>query len=817
MKFKPEDARTTQLNSSHTKFLKYWRLHNRRVRERKNRASSPPLTEDFQTQSNFFDGLAIGFYRSTPEGKLLEINSAMVQILGYPNDAILLDTPILDFYVDPEDRLRQQNTLAETGVVPYSEIRLRCYNGSIIWVRDTLRIRQNNQGSFEYEGLLEDITQKKLSEKALQASEANLWAVLNSALISYVLIDTNLFIREVNNTAKETFENLLGITLEKGKSVLEIIPAIYKDDFLTYYHLALSGIPTVLKSNLIIFEGREEWLEYHWNPAVTLTGSVIGICFSAILITSNKLAEQRIQELYESERHHRQFAEILRETGQVLGSTLEVAVILDEILEQASKVVSYDSGRVLLLENRQAVISRVKGFGVFDTLEIRQTASKILEIDQRPNLKWIVEHGQPLIIPDTAVFPGWQPISGHEHIRAWVGTPIMAHGEMIAIFSLDKAVPDFFTPEHVQFLTALAGQTALALENAILFETAQRRIREADTLRQAAAAVTTELDLDHVLDRILINLNKVIQYDSAAILLLETNQLEVVASLGFRNETKLVGQVFPADNPLFRQSLASGRPIIVNDAASEIEFQKLLGDYPICGWLGVPLQLRGRAIGFLIIISYTTNIYNEIEATLAQAFANEATIALENARLFRELQSLATTDPLTKVLNRRHFIHLAKIEFQRARRFHQPLSVILFDIDSFKTVNDTYGHAIGDQVLQCMAKICESNLRAVDLFGRYGGEEFMALLPNTPLDGAQAVAERLRTEIANTPMTTDRGMIYISASFGVAAMDDTCLDIDTLLLHADWATYAAKSEGKNRVATPFDDPSGDYYEFSDNK
>jgi diguanylate cyclase (GGDEF)-like protein len=319
-------------------------------------------------------------------------------------------------------------------------------------------------------------------------------------------------------------------------------------------------------------------------------------------------------------------------------------------------------------------------------------------------------------------------------------------------------------------------------------------------LRQAAAAVVTELDLDHVLDRILIHLKKVVSFDNAQIFLLDDDQLRVVAAIGISNEQKSSGSVIPADNPLFRHSLTTGRPIILTDSTKDQDLQDWVESENVHNWLGVPLHLRGRAIGFLTVTSNEDEAYTEAEATLVQAFANEVTIALENARLFKELQNLATTDSLTEIWNRRHFIHLAKIEFQRARRFHQPLSVILFDIDNFKAVNDTYGHPAGDQVLRGMARICRDNLRQVDLFGRYGGEEFMALLPNTPISAARLAAERLRKIIAQTPMQSDRGQIFISASFGVAEIDDSCIDIDTLLQHADRAAYSAKFEGKNRVS-----------------
>ncbi len=518
-----------------------------------------------------------------------------------------------------------------------------------------------------------------------------------------------------------------------------------------------------------------------------------------------KEAEQRIQELYEAERKQRQIAEALQEAGLVLGSTLDYSEILDNILEQVAKVVPFDRGRVLLVENRQAHVARIRGFGAFDHPGLEKLKSVVFEIDHTPNLKYIIENGQPLIVADIHQDPGWVMLAGSEAIHSWIGVPIQIHGELNALFSLDKSEIDYYTLEHARQLAAFAGQTGLALQNARLFETIQHRVREAETLRLAAAAVITELDLDHVLDRILINLKKVVNYDHASIYLLDNDQLRVVAESGLSNGEKKVGQTFPADSLFFRRSLTTDRPIILTDSSLDRQLQDWINAEDLHSWLGIPLHLRGRAIGFLTIYCRQENAYSETEATLAQAFANEATIALENARLFKELQSLATTDPLTGIWNRRHFIHLAKIEYQRARRFRQPLSVILFDIDSFKVVNDTYGHAIGDQVLQSMATICKNSLRQFDLFGRYGGEEFMALLPNTPLSTARQVAERLRKNISETPIQTDQGYVHISASFGVAEMDDSCLDVDTLLIYADRAAYAAKSEGKDRVAVPHDD------------
>jgi diguanylate cyclase (GGDEF)-like protein/PAS domain S-box-containing protein len=763
-----------------------------------------------QHYHSLFEGVPVGLYRSTPRGQLLDVNPAMVEILGFPDRESLLAVPVQDLFVDINDRLQQQEILEKLGYVPYSEIRLRCYDGSTIWARDVLRKVTDENGNISYEGSLEDITQRKFAENVLRQSEANLHTILNSNLFSYILVDRDYKIRTFNRNAYDSAQRLFGITINEGLSLVDYLRDIGHPDLIDHFKMAFDGHSQKLEQSFSDRVGEQEWYELHWNPVFIEQGAVVGVSFGAISITASKNTEQHIQLLYEVERHQRQITEALQEAGMVLGFTLDYSAILDIILELVAKVVPYDTGRVLLIENRQARIVRARADGQNDNPTLEQLTSIRISIDQTPNLKWIVDNGQPLMISDIQEYPGWQWIGGVGTSRSWIGVPIQAHGELIALFSLYKSELNFYTLEHAKQLAAFAVQTALALQNARLFETVQRRAREAEMLRQAAAAVITELDLDHVLDRILINLKKVLNYDSASIFLLEGDQLRIVAGSGFPNDEKVVGQTFPADNALFRQALSTSRPIILADAASDNRFHQWIIAETIHGWLGVPLHLRGRAIGFLTIDSHQENAYTEAEATLAQAFAHEATIALENARLFKELQSLATTDPLTEVWNRRHFFHLAKLEFQRARRYQQPLSVILFDIDSFKIVNDTYGHAAGDQVLRQIAKICKDNFRQVDLFGRYGGEEFMALLPNTPIESARQAAERLRIQISQTPMLTDRGPIYISASFGVAEMDDTCIDVDTLLKYADQAAYNAKSDGKDRVATADEDQEVHY-------
>ncbi len=209
-----------------------------------------------------------------------------------------------------------------------------------------------------------------------------------------------------------------------------------------------------------------------------------------------------------------------------------------------------------------------------------------------------------------------------------------------------------------------------------------------------------------------------------------------------------------------------------------------------------------KIVAFYLIYKAITELGLEQPHQLLFRDLKQSETALRNA--LEEVERLAITDSLTGLYNHRHLFELAGREFQRARRYQLPLSVIMLDIDEFKQVNDTYGHTIGDQVLQGVAECCRKELRGVDVIGRYGGDEFVAMLPETGLSAACQVAELLRKSIAERVLDTKAGRVTATVSLGVAVLDDRHLTPETLLDGADRALYAAKQNGRNQVRTHFE-------------
>ncbi|MBV8667343.1 MAG: diguanylate cyclase [Burkholderiaceae bacterium] len=188
-----------------------------------------------------------------------------------------------------------------------------------------------------------------------------------------------------------------------------------------------------------------------------------------------------------------------------------------------------------------------------------------------------------------------------------------------------------------------------------------------------------------------------------------------------------------------------------------------------------------------------------LKDTQVESYVGISTDITELIRLKEEFQRLANTDELTGISNRRHLLEGAARELKRAARSGESLSVIVFDIDIFKSINDAYGHATGDHVLCAAVDACKKSLREIDLFGRLGGDEFVVVAVNTDLPAAMLVADRLRQEISQAQVKAPDGTcIATTSSFGVATLSGAC-SFDELLSRADSALYAAKAQGRNRV------------------
>lgn len=214
--------------------------------------------------------------------------------------------------------------------------------------------------------------------------------------------------------------------------------------------------------------------------------------------------------------------------------------------------------------------------------------------------------------------------------------------------------------------------------------------------------------------------------------------------------------------------------------------------------IGFPLIVGGIAMGVLGVRPAGATLPAD-RRRIIEAAAALLAVSIKNAQLFREVKDNSVKDALTACFTRGHALDVIDAELRRARRSQTPVSLIMFDLDHFKDVNDRYGHLCGDAVLNAVGKRMKEVLRGSDLKCRYGGEEFLVLLPETPLHGARRVAETLRREIAERPVPWAGEALTITASFGLAQTLPGEVNVQAVIARADQALYRAKDDGRNCV------------------
>lgn len=251
------------------------------------------------------------------------------------------------------------------------------------------------------------------------------------------------------------------------------------------------------------------------------------------------------------------------------------------------------------------------------------------------------------------------------------------------------------------------------------------------------------------------------------------------------------------DNPLLWQVLKNQKPHHVA-FPEEVMVNALLVNYTPKSLVFLPISYKDVPVGVVVLASLET--FDRQTRNDLDLFTGSLALALRNAITHNQLQKLAANDPLTNILNRRFGMVRLQEEYGRAVRLEQPMGLIMGDLDHFKTVNDTYGHLIGDRLLVQVTALAKQALREGDIFIRYGGEEFLAVLPGASLKDTQTIAERFRRMVEETTLKHGDQEIHTTISFGIAALPDAeVTTANALIDKADKALYRAKEMGRNRV------------------
>ena len=412
----------------------------------------------------------------------------------------------------------------------------------------------------------------------------------------------------------------------------------------------------------------------------------------------------------------------------------------------------------------------------------------------------VARHGEMIVIHDAATHPLF---ASSPHAGAIIGLPLKIGTRVVGVMNVAYRTSRHFSRSELRALELLASQAAIAIENARLFDETRQRAERMNVLNEIGRALTATLQLPELYRIIQQQTQRILTTDAFFIALYDEHYQLVHFPFVYDDGTEYPGfQVpLPTTGPL-SYVIRTRAPYLVNRATNHVFKGGTHFGSPekkTAAAIYVPMMLGTRILGVMSTQSYRENSYQQDDVQLFQTIAAQAAIALQNARLYNEVQQLATMDELTGVFNRRGLFQLAEREVDRALRYQRSLAVMMLDIDCFKAVNDIYGHLVGDRILRAVVERCREYLRVFDLIGRYGGEEFLLVLPETNDAEALGVAERLRRTIEQMRVPVGENEIAVTVSLGVAVMTPAITNLTMLIERADHALYLAKQAGRNCV------------------
>ncbi len=501
--------------------------------------------------------------------------------------------------------------------------------------------------------------------------------------------------------------------------------------------------------------------------------------------------------LLEQAQRNEQAAKRLYGAGAIVASTLKPQDAIERILDQLEKVVPFDSASVQIMRDGYLEIRAGKGW----PNDFNPTGQRFPIPGDNP-YNVVVQSRKPFVLNDSSIQSLISDDPAFANIRSWLGIPLIFHDEVIGLLTLNHPQSGFYNDDWlIELVTAFADYVAISLENTRLYTEEHLRATELDALRETTADITKELGLENLLYAILERATTLLNATGGELGLIDEHGDRIQILVSYKMGPQKGMDSFGAGEGLMGYVIQT-RQIEMIENYQEWEGRlETYEDNPIHAAIAAPLMIGDRLLGVIgIMNSDRQRHFSHSNKDLMHLFAQQAAIAVENAKLFEEKEYQARIDFTTGIYNRRGLLELGKRELDRAHRYDRPLAALMIDIDYFKKVNDTYGHPIGDLVLKELAGILEENIRTIDVLGRYGGEEFVILLPETSPESALEIAERLRGAVTKHTFTPEALKIKITISIGLAFSIGGENGLDDLIKRADDAMYESKVSGRNRTS-----------------
>ncbi len=480
---------------------------------------------------------------------------------------------------------------------------------------------------------------------------------------------------------------------------------------------------------------------------------------------------------------------ILYDASQAVLSTFDLDEVLSRILTIVRDVFHLDKAAILLLDGKLQELYIKTQFG-FDH------GGETIRIPLGRGLTGTAAQSKKLVYaPDVSKDPRYIcPLAG---TRSELAIPLMVREEVVGVLDCQSDSLDSFDQDTLELLRLFSTQASIAVANAQLYSLEQRRRAQLEAINAIAKQTTAVLEIGELLHQVCALTLKSFGGDHVSVLLFEDDRLVLRAHEGKLTPLLKVGAELPPGDPLFAPAIGSRKAVVEKDVRQLAQhrpiFRETLSE--VC----LPLVSLGQVLGVLVLESATCDAFQPEDVSALESVSDICAAAIQNARYLDHVRQLAYLDGVTGIFNRRYFELRIAEELARSSRHSLTFSVIMADIDHFKQLNDEFGHLLGDVVLRQISEILSQQLRKSDVLTRYGGEEFAIITPETSLESALAVCDKLRRVIESWHFPGVPRSVTISA--GVAEYPAQGSTRDELVKAADEALYAAKQAARNRVYT----------------
>jgi diguanylate cyclase (GGDEF)-like protein/putative nucleotidyltransferase with HDIG domain len=506
----------------------------------------------------------------------------------------------------------------------------------------------------------------------------------------------------------------------------------------------------------------------------------------AVIIVVFYQHKQRQQTSRRSEELH-----VLTAIGRALSSTLDQDALLERLYSEIRGLLPVCSFSIAFYTPESQVVR-------FE-IEMTESAQRLPKRSRAAGnhlIEHIVRTRQPVLIRHNysteARRLGFEPIRQIESVCA---VPLILHDCPVGALAVYAAGSHVFEQDHAELLQVLAGEACIAVENARLFTEEQKKARHLTLINSVSRHAITNPDPESLLAKISAEIESNLPYDHVGIAILDHSAKELVvqSEAGVRREA--VGRRIPVGEGLVGQAASTGQVAMVREANASTPAMVLPGS--VCAAV-IPIVYGEGILGALYVESSELRDFPEEEISLLRTLADLLAGALHNALTFQKAQEQAITDGLTGLKTHRFLMETLSSEWKRSTRTNRTFAIVLIDLDRFKFVNDFYGHLEGDVILQRVGRILEQHCRRSDVVARYGGDEFVILMPETSVEQAQQLAGKLRNWIASDPLLRDKN---ITASFGIAVFPVHGGTPQELIQVADSSMYLSKHQGGNAVSS----------------